>query len=64
MGFSLTVVTILVKSEVMSEGSPAATKRGRPKFGSSLVGVSGLVESTSGVEGLLLRYLGDVVDAI
>ena len=64
MGFALTVVTILVKSEVMSEGSPAATNRGRPKLGSSLVGVSGLVESTSGVDGLLFRYLAEIGDAI
>ena len=68
IGFSLTVVvvvaallpTILVTwsaETAMSEGSPAATKRGRPKLGSALEGVSGLVESTSGVDGLLLRHL-------
>ena len=69
IGFSLTVVvvvavallpTILVTwsaETAMSEGSPAATKRGRPKLGSALAGVSGLVESTSGVDGLLLRHL-------
>ena len=66
IGFSLTVVvpvaqaTILVtcsEEAAMSEGSPAATNLGRRKSGSSLAGVSGLVESTSGVDGLLLRYL-------
>ena len=62
IGFSLTVVVVaaLVTAEAeaaMSDGSPAATNLGRPKLGLSLVGVSGLVESTSGVDGLLLRHL-------